>query len=88
MEVVLEDGRFARIRRPVRGDWVAAFSAANGDIHMAMAIFTASITTIDGEPMTIKDWLDADVELTQPIAEVISRMSALSNSNPNKGGVA
>lgn len=61
LEVVLEDGRFARIRRPTRGDWVFAFATAGlNNVAMAMAIMTTRLTTIDGEQMLIDDWLAAN----------------------------
>lgn len=89
IEVVLEDGRFARIRRPTRGDWVLAFAAAGiNNVAMALAIMTTRITTIDGESMTLDDWLAADAEFTNPISEAINTLSKMANDNPNKGGVA
>jgi len=89
VEVVLEDGRFARIRRPTRGDWVVAFATAGlNNVAMALAIMTTRITTIDGEPITIDDWLSADAEFTAPISEAIDRLAKMANENPNRGGVA
>lgn len=89
VEVVLEDGRFARIRRPTRGDWVFAFAAAGlNNISMAMAILTARVTTIDGEEITLEDWLSADVEFTLPISSAIDRLAKIANENPNRSGVS
>jgi hypothetical protein len=88
VEVVLEDGRFAKIRRVTRGDVIQAFAAAKGESLLMMAVLVTLTTTIDDEPIQMADWLDADNEFTEPIMVALGKMFDQARANPNKGGVA
>lgn len=90
MEVVLEDGRFARIRRLTRCDWCAGFAGAGNPTNFAilMAIVVSRTTTVDDEAISISDWMESDTEFTEPIVNAINTMLRQANENPNKGGIA
>jgi hypothetical protein len=83
IEVVLQDGKFAAIRRPSRRDFVEMAIRAKGDANMLMPNLVSLLVTIDGDAMTVDEWLDSDFEATAPIANVIE--SLLKKASDNKG---
>lgn len=88
IEVVLENGQFARIRRPTRGDFIKSFGSFPNDTTMAMAVLITLTTTVDDEPLTLEQWMDADFELTAPIQNAIGKIFQAADKSQNKGGVA
>jgi hypothetical protein len=83
IEVVLQDGKFAAIRRPSRRDFVEMCVRAKGDANMMMPHLVALLVTIDGEQMSVEEWLDSDFEASAPIAHVIDGL--LKKASENKG---
>lgn len=85
IEVVLDDGRFASIKRPTRGDLVEMVVRAAGDMNMLIPHLVAMLVQIDGEPISVQEWLDSDFEASAPIANALD---AILKSAGNNRGVA
>lgn len=85
VEVVLEDGRFARIRRPTVGDMATAYDP---NPSLFSAKLATIITDLDGERFTLADYLHSDAELMLPITSAVAKFFQAMVANPHKGGVA
>lgn len=71
-EIVLPDGRFAKVlRKPTGRDLAACF---NTNPIIMVYCLTAAIVIIDDKPVTLKELLDADVETYASLLTVVNEV--------------
>lgn len=71
MEIVLPSGRFASVRRIKWWDRVMCHSDSKGNIDVYVMALAIRCVTIDGEPLSIEQAKDMDIEEANPLIEAI-----------------